>query len=101
MEISEYHSGLKTSEPAYYINFYNRRGEKVEYEVPKATGGHGGGDDRLLEMLFRDGIADPLNYRAGSFAGATSILIGVAANKSIKEGKLVMIKELVPLDKYR
>ncbi|MFH2069003.1 MAG: Gfo/Idh/MocA family oxidoreductase [Candidatus Omnitrophota bacterium] len=101
LEIAEYHSGMKVAEPALYINLYNRKGEKMEYTIPKATGGHGGGDERLQDMLFRGGIPDPLNHQAGSYAGATSILTGIAANKSIKDGKAIRIKDLVPLDKYK
>ena len=52
-------------------------------------------------MLFRGGITDTLNHQAGSYAGALSIMVGIAANKSIKDGKAVRIKDLVPLDKYK
>ena len=101
LEIAEYHSGQKVGEPALYVDLYNRKGEKVEYTISKATGGHGGGDERLQEMLFRGGIPDPLNLQAGSYAGAISVMIGIAANESIKRGRAVRIKDLVPLEKYR
>ena len=101
LEIAEYHSGMKVAEPVLYISLYNRKGEKIEYTTLKATGGHGGGDERLQEMLFQGGIPDPLNHQAGSYAGATSILTGIAANESIKSGKTIRIKDLVPLDKYK
>ena len=101
MELAEYHSGQEVSKPASYVNLYNRKSERVEYTIPKATGGHGGGDERLQEMLFRGGIPDPLNHQAGSYAGATSILTGIAANKSIQNGKVIRIKDLVPLEKYK
>ncbi len=101
LEVTEYHSGMKVAEPALYITLYNRKGEKVEYTISKATGGHGGGDERLQNTLFRDGIPDPLNHQAGSYAGATSILTGIAANESIKSGKTIRVKDLVPLEKYK
>ncbi|MFQ3548467.1 MAG: Gfo/Idh/MocA family oxidoreductase, partial [Armatimonadota bacterium] len=101
MEIAEYHSGLRRNEPCYYFDIYDRQGRKINYTVPKASGGHGGGDERLLNMLFRGGVADPLGHQAGSYAGAVSILTGIAANTSIKEGRNVKINDLVPLDKYR
>ncbi|MDD4557660.1 MAG: gfo/Idh/MocA family oxidoreductase, partial [bacterium] len=66
-----------------------------------ASGGHGGGDEKLRRMIFEGGLPDPLGHQAGSFAGAVSILIGIAANKSIKEGRNIRINDLVPLDKYR
>ena len=92
---------MKVPEPALYVTIYNRKGEKVKYTMPKATGGHGGGDERLQETLFREGIPDPLNHQAGSYAGATSILTGIAANESIKSGKTIRVKDLAPLEKYR
>ena len=68
------------------------------YSMPiqKATGGHGGGDVKLLDTLFKPGKqTDPLNRAAGLSDGAYSILTGIAANKSIKTGKPVKISSLV------
>ncbi|HAH86323.1 MAG TPA: gfo/Idh/MocA family oxidoreductase [Armatimonadetes bacterium] len=101
LEIAEYHSGIRTSDSCYYFNLYNRKGQKIEYSIPKATGGHGGGDVKLRNMIFRGGIPDPLGHQAGSFAGAISILIGISANKSIAEGKNIKVNDLVDLAKYR
>lgn len=101
MEIAEYHSGQRAAEPAYHLEVYNRKGEKVGYTVPKALGGHGGGDEKLQDMLFRGGIPDPLHHQAGSYAGAISVLIGAAANKSIREDRLIKISDLVPLSRYK
>ncbi len=101
LEVAEYHSGTQAGEPAYYFNLYDRQGRKIEYTVPKAAGGHGGGDEKLRRMIFEGGIPDPLGHQAGSFAGAVSILIGIAANKSIREGRNIRINDLLPLDKYR
>jgi predicted dehydrogenase len=101
LEIAEYHSGIHTNDPCYVFDLYDRKGQKVEYSVPKATGGHGGGDVKLRNMIFRGGIPDPLGHQAGSFAGAISILIGISANKSIAEGKSIKVNDLVDLSKYR
>ncbi|MDD3115767.1 MAG: Gfo/Idh/MocA family oxidoreductase [Victivallaceae bacterium] len=65
----------------------------IDYE--KAAGGHGGGDKRLLDHLFRGAKVDPLGHAAGCEDGAKSILIGIAANKSMKTGLPVEIKTLV------
>jgi len=51
--------------------------------------------ERLLDMLFKEGIPDPLGLMANSRAGAMSILIGIAGNKSIAAGKPIKIKELL------
>lgn len=69
-------------------------GSRIEY-VPRAEGGHGGGDIRLRDMLFRPNVPDPLGHAAGSRAGAMSILIGVAANKSMATGMPIEIADLL------
>lgn len=71
--------------------------EKTVYHVPKATGSHGGGDRVLLDWLFREPPDDPLGQMAGSREGALSLLIGAAANISIKTGDPVTISNLVDL----
>lgn len=63
--------------------------------VPRVSGGHGGGDVRLRDMLFREGIPDPLGHLAGSRQGAMSILTGVAANRSIATGLPTEIRDLL------
>jgi predicted dehydrogenase len=66
--------------------------------VPWGQGGHYGGDPRLRAMLFEPGQADPLGQRAGSRAGALSILTGVAADRSIQRGAPVRIADLLSPD---
>ncbi len=53
-------------------------GETRVFEAKRMGGGHGGGDDRLRDMLFRKDIPDPLGHMATSQDGAKSILIGAA-----------------------
>ncbi len=64
-------------------------------KVEHGPGGHFGGDPLLHRMLFAPGIPDPLNQRAGSRAGAMSVLCGVAATDSAKTGRPVVIKSLM------
>jgi predicted dehydrogenase len=67
-------------------------------QVGFERGGHGGGDRRLQDKIFRNPDApDPLRLSAGSRDGAMSILIGVAARKSIESGRPVRISELTDL----
>lgn len=101
LEVAEYHSGMRANEPCYYFDLYDRSGRKIAYSIPKSEGGHGGGDERLQRMILEGGLPDPLDHMAGSFDGAVSILIGIAANTSIKEGRNIRINDLVPLDYYR
>lgn len=77
------------------IRIYPLYGGAHIERVPRVGGGHGGGDERLRDMLFRDDVPDPLGHAAGSRAGAMSILIGVAANHSIAQGRAVYITDLL------
>ena len=49
----------------------------------------------MRKTIFH-GQDDPLGQRAGSRAGATSVLTGVAALKSADEGRTVSIFEVAP-----
>ncbi len=63
--------------------------------VPHAPGGHYGGDDLMRNMIFKSGT-DDLGQRAGSRAGAMSVLCGVAAMQSASTGRKVRIDEIYP-----
>ena len=68
---------------------------KVRYK----RGGHGGGDKRLVEQIFvHPDKKDPYARAAGVRDGAMSILIGVAARKSIESGQPVKVAELTDLE---
>ena len=57
----------------------------------------GGADPRLRQMIFDPEMPDPYKQRAGTRAGAMSILTGIAAVKSIESGKPVKIADLIKL----
>ncbi|HEX9934991.1 MAG TPA: Gfo/Idh/MocA family oxidoreductase [bacterium] len=66
--------------------------------IPQGTGGHGGGDVRMKDRIFKNpGADDPLELAAGSRDGAMSCLVGIAARKSIDTGKPVRITSLTDL----
>ena len=67
------------------------------YTTPKITGGHGGGDVRMLRRMFVDTKDNPHHVMAGTREGAMSILIGIAARKSIQQKRPVKISELTDL----
>ena len=67
------------------------------YTTAKIKGGHGGGDIRMLRRIFVDPTDNPHHVLAGTREGAMSILIGIAARKSIAEGRPVKITELTDL----
>ena len=73
-----------------------RDGRVEEIAIPKGEGDHGGGDDRMVDMLFGGkAMDDPLGQCADSFDGLKSAMIGIAANKSIKEGVRVELTEFL------
>lgn len=69
----------------------------VKIELPKDGGGHGGGDQRLLDDLFAPtSEPDPLGRAAGHLDGAWSILTGIAANRSLATDQTVRVRDLMP-----
>ena len=67
-------------------------------KIPYGRGGHGGGDTRLQNQIFKDpDMPDPLKHAAGSRDGAMSVLIGIAARRSIDEQRPVRISEITSL----
>ena len=67
--------------------------------VDYSKGGHGGGDVLLHNQIFKTpGEKDPYDRPAGVRDGAMSILIGIAARKSIESGHPVRIAELSDLE---
>lgn len=96
MEVQEFHSGHAVQDPSNYVRVFNRKNEIVVYDIRKDVGVHGGGDVRLQERLFGGrSDPDPLGHMAGSWAGAMSALIGIAANKSIATGEPIAIMDLL------
>lgn len=70
-------------------------GERRKIEVPASLGNHGGGDDRMQDVLFRPAGTPAHLKPPDSRAGAMACLTGIAARKSIEEGRQVTIGELV------
>jgi predicted dehydrogenase len=96
IELLETESGPDAAAGFSTIAVYDRAGAVTHYQIPKADGDHGGGDDLIQDRLFgAEILPDPLNHMAGSWAGAMSVLLGVAANQSIAGGRVVTIAELL------
>jgi predicted dehydrogenase len=70
------------------------RGAAREIEPWTATGGHGGGDDAMLNALFGAPAPDPYGCAADERAGARSMLIGAAANLCFETARPVHLAEL-------
>jgi len=81
-----------------YITVFPMFGQPYDVEIPKASGGHGGGDPVLLEDIFSPNPPnDPFRRAAGHVDGAASILVGISANESMRTGQAVRCEDLVPL----
>jgi len=78
------------------IHLFRSFGQSVKVEVPKAEGEHGGGDDRLRDLIFRNPAVPEYMRLPDSRAGAMSCLTGIAALKSGDQGRPVAIAELLP-----
>ena len=73
-------------------------GKREIIKVSETGAGHGGGDTRLKDKIFKDPtMDDPLKMAAGTRDGAFSCLVGIAARKSIDTGKPVKIASLTTL----
>jgi predicted dehydrogenase len=87
--------GALTPEGANII-IYPHFEAPYDVQVPEAEGSHGGGDMIMLRSIFgKTAPPDPLHRSADYVQGAYSILIGIAANKSMKSGLPVCIGDLV------
>ncbi|HSL22440.1 MAG TPA: Gfo/Idh/MocA family oxidoreductase [Vicinamibacterales bacterium] len=72
-------------------------GERRRIPVQRGEGGHGGGDTRLRDLIFRK-VAVPEHLKLpGSRAGAMACLTGIAARRSVQERRAVRIDDLVRL----
>jgi predicted dehydrogenase len=72
-------------------------GKRERIEVPKTEGGHGGGDDRLRDLVFRNPSVPDHMRLPDSRAGAMSCLTGIAARKSAEFGHPVKVQDLVQI----
>jgi predicted dehydrogenase len=71
------------------------RGATRDIEPWTGTGGHGGGDDTMLEEIFGTAPADKYKRVSDERAGAYSALVGIAANRCFETGQPVRIADLV------
>jgi predicted dehydrogenase len=71
--------------------------EPRKVEVIEAAGGHGGGDNVMLRDLFGEAEPDEHMRAASHVDGAASILTGVAANRSIRTGKVIKVSDILAL----
>jgi predicted dehydrogenase len=82
-----------TDTEMYLIHNFGKR-ERIEPKGSNA-GGHGGGDTRLRDLIFRRADAPAHMRLPNSRAGATACLTGIAACRSIDEKRPIQIADLV------
>jgi hypothetical protein len=99
-KLHEREMSQKKTEPEKYdeIIVSDNFGKSELVKVPVSKAGHGGGDSRLQDKIFRNpAMEDPYKHAAGSRDGAMSVLIGVAARISIDKKRPVRIEELTDI----
>ncbi|HEY3595581.1 MAG TPA: Gfo/Idh/MocA family oxidoreductase [Polyangiaceae bacterium] len=72
-------------------------GKRERIDVPMPAGDHGGGDDRLRDVLFHNMSVPEYMRLPDSRAGAMSCLTGIAARKSVELGRTIKVPDLVRL----
>lgn len=86
--------GIKKGEA--HTEIFPLRGNSYKVDLWEGKGGHGGGDDVMLDDIFNPDKKFDKYYRyADHRAGAYSILTGIAANESIQTGKNIRVADLV------
>jgi predicted dehydrogenase len=97
LEVRDYQAQPWPVQDDAEIHLTTSFGRRQIIDVPKAQGEHGGGDDRMRDLMFRN-IAVPEHMRLpDSRAGAMSCLIGIAARNSIEQKRTIRIADLVRL----
>jgi predicted dehydrogenase len=81
-----------------HIRVFPMFGKPYDVEIPEGIGGHGGGDAVMLEQIFSPTPPqDPFGRGATHIDGASSILLGIAANQSLATGLPVRVDDLLQL----
>jgi predicted dehydrogenase len=87
------------ADPYDELRLTDNFGETELIRVPHGGGGHGGGDQRLQDRIFRDPDGpDPFGQAADARQGAMAVLIGFAARRSARFGEPVSIADLTSLE---
>jgi len=97
LEIRDYERQAWAVEAPTEIALIRRFGERRLLPVPAVEGGHGGGDDRLRDLIFRKIQVPGHMALPDSRAGAMSCLTGIAARTSVEQQRTVKIADLVRL----
>ena len=97
IEAKDYHglAGPFANQQMYDLKIFFNDGRVEEIIVPVLEGSHGGGDDKMMTMLFSNqNIKDEFNQMADAQQGFNAAYIGMAINQSMKENRVVKIAEM-------
>jgi predicted dehydrogenase len=97
LEVRDYERQPWTVPEETEIHLIRNFGQREKVEIPKAEGGHGGGDQRLHDLVFRKPDAPDYLRLPDSRAGAMSCLTGIAARKSVETHRPIAVSDLVRL----
>lgn len=67
------------------------------FKIQSGGADHWGGDRKMQDQIFRSPGPDRLGQKAGSRAGALSIMTGIAARRSIEQKRPFRIEELIKI----
>jgi predicted dehydrogenase len=95
LEVRDYERQPWPVEEETDISITRNFGKSVKVPLPKAQGGHGGGDERLKDLIFRKVSAPDYMRLPDSRAGAMSCLTGIAARTSVEQKRPVKIVDLL------
>lgn len=85
-----------------HLRVFPMFGTPYEAPIDESVGGHGGADPVMLEQIFSPNPPpDPYRRAASHVDGAASILVGIAANESLKTERLIHVDDLFPLPAKR
>jgi predicted dehydrogenase len=80
------------------LRVYPMFGAPHDIPIPEGDGGHGGADPVMLEQIFSPSPPpDPYHRAASHIDGAASIMMGIAANESIRTGQMIRVDDLFDL----
>jgi predicted dehydrogenase len=97
LDVRSYERQPWTAPASHEIYITKSFGKRQLVPVPKLLAGHGGGDDRLRDLIFRRTDLPEYMRLPDSRAGAMSCLTGIAIRNSIDQKKPIRIGDLVKL----
>jgi predicted dehydrogenase len=97
LDVRDYERQPWQVEEETVIHVIKNFGKREAIQIPKIQGGHGGGDDRLRDLIFRKVNVPDYMRLPDSRAGAMSCLTGIAARTSVEQKRPVKIAEMIRL----